>query len=488
MTNISFRKAILSCGLLFFSATISAHTAGLKETIRNYFLQVLKTDQPHTLPTALKRVVKNKDTEKYQTLVWQAWQEANAMFDEEKLIPLKSLCPKNHGTWHLPDSLEPHADMPYYWGIKWRALNTEEVHNNYNSNFQGDDSDTTDDRVSQASPFPLYLYLHGSGPKDDEWKYGLMWAQVFDDAPSVYFLPQIPNEGEYYRWWQKAKQFAWEKMLRQALASGHIDANRLYILGISEGGYGSQRLASFYADYLAAAGPMAGGEPLKNAPVENCANIGFSFLTGARDGGFYRNKLTRYTKNAFDSLQSAYDAKQSEKTADTLFRHRIELLEGYGHSIDYTLTTPWLKNFKRNPYPKTVLWEDFDMDGRHRNGFYNIQVESRPSERTYYQMSISDNVISLTIEDVEYETTEKDPYWGIELKFKRSYKPSTKGKWKLYLNNSLVDMKKGVTVYLNGKKVFEGKIKASLQDMISSCEEYFDPCRVYPASIDISLD
>ena len=37
---------------------------------------------------------------------------------------------------------------------------------------------------------------------------------------------------------------------------------------------------------------MAGGEPLKNAPIENCANIGFSFLTGADDTGFYRNILT----------------------------------------------------------------------------------------------------------------------------------------------------------------------------------------------------
>ena len=93
-----------------------------------------------------------------------------------------------------------------------------------------------------------------------------------------------------------AKQFAWERLLRQALAEGNVDANRLYVFGISEGGYGSQRLASFYADYWAAAGPMAGGEPLKNAPIENCANIGFSFLTGADDTGFYRNILTYYTQ------------------------------------------------------------------------------------------------------------------------------------------------------------------------------------------------
>lgn len=94
---------------------------------------------------------------------------------------------------------------------------------------------------------------------------GLNICSRFDDAPSVYFIPQIPNEGGYYRWWQKAKQYAWEKLFRQALVSGHVNPDKLFIFGISEGGYGSQRLASFYADYLAGAGPMAGGEPLKNA-------------------------------------------------------------------------------------------------------------------------------------------------------------------------------------------------------------------------------
>ncbi len=62
---------------------------------------------------------------------------------------------------------------------------------------------------------------------------------------------------------KKSKQFAWEKLLRLAFVSGNINPDKVYFFGISEGGYGSQRLASYYADYLAGAGPMAGGEPLK---------------------------------------------------------------------------------------------------------------------------------------------------------------------------------------------------------------------------------
>ena len=71
-----------------------------------------------------------------------------------------------------------------------------------------------------ALPISLFLYLHGSGPKEQEWQNGLILGNIFQDAPSLYFIPQIPNEGNYYRWWQLSKQFAWEKLIRQVLTRG----------------------------------------------------------------------------------------------------------------------------------------------------------------------------------------------------------------------------------------------------------------------------
>lgn len=80
--------------------------------------------------------------------------------------------------------------------------------------------------------------------------------------------------------------------------------------------------------------------------MENCGNIGFSLLTGSKDDGFYRNRLTTYTHEAFDSLEKVYNEG---------FVHRIELIPGAGHGIDYSPTTPWLKEFERNPYPKFLF-------------------------------------------------------------------------------------------------------------------------------------
>lgn len=398
--------------------------------------------------------VKPTEIQAVQKEVWEAWVSANLSAEEEKLGALQDLTEKATGQWHLPAQLEPDATMNFYYGKKGAE--------------------------KPQDGFPLFLYLHGSGDRQREWENGLRLGTSFEDSPSVYFIPQIPNTGSYYRWWQKAKQYAWEKLLRQALASGEVDSDRIYFFGISEGGYGSQRLASFYADYLAGAGPMAGGEPLKNAPAENCRNIAFSLRTGAEDKGFFRDILTGYTKEAFETLERQYPGG---------FAHNVELIPGYGHAIDYRPTTPWLARHTRSPYPKHVLWENYEMDGRYRKGFYNLYLEEDPRGtsplRVFYKMDIEGNEIRLTVEQVAYTTVQQES--GIEMKFQRSDSPLDRGKIRIYLNGELVDLSQPVTVRVNGKQLFSGKVTPDVKDMVNSCAAFYDPRRVFPASVLVDL-
>ncbi len=388
--------------------------------------------------------------------VWNAWCNAVKAVDQELLPAPGQLADADSMAWHLPAELEPNAVMPFYWGYK------------------GDSTAT--------APRPLFLYLHGSGPKEREWATGLILANRFEDSPSVYFIPQIPNEGEYYRWWQRAKQFAWERLLRQSLASGAIDADSVYIFGISEGGYGSQRLASFYADYLAGAGPMAGGEPLRNAPVENLRNTAFSLRTGDKDFGFYRNRLTYYTLRALDSVHAINPDE---------FVYNIELIPDSGHHINYSPTTPWLKQYKRNAYPRHISWENFEMDGRRRQGFYNLFIDKEPGEadslRIRYDMDITGNEIDLNVSSVTYAVTEVDPYWGIPLDFERSYSPVNDGTVTIYLNDELVNLSEPVTVRVNGKEVYSGVPELLFSNLVNSCAAFYDPKRLFPAAITVNI-
>ena len=436
----------LACGCaLVASVSLFAQTP---REMATYFTQRL--EQPFILLPAQGSSLSPKELGSARARVWAAWQEANARLDEPKLPTLLPLNADTKGTLVLPDSLEPAATMDYYWGSKGEQ---------------------------PAAGWPVYIYLHGSGPRDREWSNGLKFATtLFEDAPSAYFVPRIPNEGGYYRWWQRSKQWAWNWLLRQLMLDDRVDARKIYVFGISEGGYGSQRLASFYADYWAAAGPMAGGEPLRNAPAENCRNIGFSLLTGANDTGFYRNELTGRVQAAFDSLQALCPDD---------YRHRVELLPGQGHNFDYRPTTPWLRAFERDPWPTEFSWEDFEMDGWHRTGFYNLVVNRRPDKelRTRYDVAVANNHIDLTISNVHYQTVKTDPKWGIELDIARTYTPATGGALTLYLDERLVDLEREVTVSVNGKQVFKGRVACSVGAMMESLATFYDRERIYPASI-----
>ena len=446
MMNI---RSLLTLGAMTSSLLLMGQS---RHDVKDYFAAHL---QGESSPYAESHRLPWSHVSGRRTQVWQAWCEANREFEEDKLPPLRPLTNADTLLWPLPQELEPDAVMPYYFGTK------------------GD---------KPAQGWPLYLYIHGSGPKTHEWSTGYVLCSRFADDPSLYFIPQIPNEGSYYRWWQRSKQFAWERLLRQAFVGGEVDARRVYLFGISEGGYGSQRLASYYADYLAAAGPMAGGEIPSEAPAENCGHIGFSLRTGADDFMFARDLLTARTHELFDSLQHRYPGEYS---------HRIELIPGYGHAIDYSPTTPWLSYFTRVVHPRHFVWEDYPMDGIYRRGFYNIAIHERDTtggnERTRYEMNVEGNTIYLTVERVTYEPTEREPRWGIPIKHRKHFAPVAEGRFTLYLSDEMVDFRQKVTLIVNGKQVNQGKVKADMRHMVNSCAIFFDPERVYAAGIEVDL-
>lgn len=386
--------------------------------------------------------------------VWAAWRRALTAGEGELLPAPRALAHGDTTVWNLPAELEPHAAMPFFFGMKGERPQTG---------------------------YPLFIYLHGSGPKQIEWATGLKLALSWKDAPSAYFIPQIPNEGQYYRWYLRSKQWAYERLLRLALASDWADPDRLYMLGISEGGYGSQRLSAFYADYLAAAGPMAGGEPQPNAPAENLAATAFFMRTGSKDYAFYRNRLTAATGRALDSLARLHPNS---------YRHDVALEEGSGHHIDYSLDTPWLLRHRRNPYPHYFCWENFEMDGRRRTGFYNLSLPDGAAagpERLRYEMQIKGNSIDLRVDSVLATVTERDPRFGIVLGVSKRLVPAASGRLRVFLCDSLVDLSRRVTINVNGRRVFRGKVRPTLHALLLSTRQFADPRRVFPAMVEVEF-
>ena len=171
--------------------------------------------------------------------------------------------------------------------------------------------------------------------------------------------------------------------------------------------------------------------------------------------------------------------------------HDIQVVPGATHtSIDYNPTTPWLKTHTRNPYPKYVYWENFNMDGRYRDGFYNLYVKERSDEngaRACYEMTIEGNTINLKVSNMTAEVTERTSQWNLAKTYSKSFTPATKGRVVIFLNDQLVELDQPVIVNVNGKEVYNDIVELDAQNLVNSCAIFFDPARLYPAAIEVEI-
>lgn len=402
--------------------------------------------------------------------LWNKWKDVNKSLSEDRLPSPVSLDnvnfdnPSPTATWSLPD-----GRMSVLYGYK------------------GSRPD---------GGYPLFIGLHGSGNDAHyEWSVSADWFDYFSDAPSIYFIPKSPQGGTKCRWYQPSRQQAWERVIRQAYLADDVNPDKIYFMGISEGAYGTERLASFYADYLAGAGPIAGGEPLYSHPAENTANIAYCQQTGENDTMYGRSRVVRNAMSEWKRLEEEHPG---------YYVHKIDLQPGKGHGCDYTKTTPWLKKYSRNPWPKYVYWENFGLGNVNgesyacREGFYNLRAikgqygKTDGELRDAYEMTIDGNNIDLKVYGVSRKADQwvesKEEGWSMNVGAKVTREPATKGTVRIYLNKELVDLSKPVTVTVNGAKKFEGTVTLDRRTMIESLALYFDPARIFPASIDVTVE
>ncbi len=126
--------------------------------------------------------------------------------------------------------------------------------------------------------YPVVLFLHGAGERGDDNAKQLVHGMkdfASDDMrkkhPAFVIAPQCPTN----QWWTARNSDA-EKSTDDSLAlcvgvieelkkTKSIDADRIYITGLSMGGYGSWEALARMPDYFAAAIPICGGGNPKNA-------------------------------------------------------------------------------------------------------------------------------------------------------------------------------------------------------------------------------
>lgn len=397
--------------------------------------------------------------------IWAAWKQANDLADTEKLPQLMAIDNADYTV------ISPNG--------QWRMGNTSSYFVYGSKGKRPDDG------------YPLFIHLHGSGEDADaDWRATLGWGIWFDDGPSAYLTPRSPAGGTGCRWFTPSRQDFFERVLRRAMLSDDINPDAIFFTGISEGAYGSQRLAAFYADYLAGAGPMAGGDLMSNCPPENMANIAFALHTGDADSGYGRNELTRRVKSRLDQLENQYPGYYS---------HHVMVPAGLGHGdLDRLATSPWLKSARRRAVPSFFRWEVFSMGGdlgedhRARNAFYCLRQDKQPQgvlndmNRVAFEFHVADNTIDITASTVRLTATDSNNDWNIPYGVEKTYTEATGGELTVFVDETMVDFSKEITVNVNGTARFSGRVIPTRNTAVESCALFGDPRRLFPAKVKIT--
>ena len=116
--------------------------------------------------------------------------------------------------------------------------------------------------------WPLVLFLHGAGERGDDLNRVRQWGppKLVEEGkqfPFILVSPQCPEK----EWWSSDFQATVLGGLLDAVIAKHrVDKDRVYVTGLSMGGYGAWRLAADYPERIAAIVPICGGGEPESAP------------------------------------------------------------------------------------------------------------------------------------------------------------------------------------------------------------------------------
>ena len=105
------------------------------------------------------------------------------------------------------------------------------------------------------APYPLILFLHGAGERGTDLEKVKLhspftYRDLFQEKVAI-LAPQCPN-GQY---WDTQAVF---ELLNEIIQNYPIDKNRIYLTGLSMGGWGSWKLADEHPELFAAIAPVCG--------------------------------------------------------------------------------------------------------------------------------------------------------------------------------------------------------------------------------------
>lgn len=312
--------------------------------------------------------------------------------------------------------------------------------------------------------YALIVCLHGAGFTGDV--YLERWqARLGEDY--ILACPTYPAGA----WFTRRAEDLVLATIRYVTQRYHVDPDRIFLSGMSNGGIGAWLIGMHHAPLFAGLAPMAAG--LDNVLMPFLANLRNTppyIIHGAKDQ-VMPVALSRSIARELTALGYPYVYREHEGEHPVAGGH-------YFPREELPALVTWLNVQRRDPLPKklTVMreasrfqpfgWVRLDVTDPIA-AFSDDLVDKRDeriTRREYAKLEatiVSENRIEVTTERIQ--------------------------RFSLFLNDRLIDPAKPLTIVTNGRLSFEGTVTASLETLLRQARLRQDPRQLFPFHVAVTV-
>lgn len=285
----------------------------------------------------------------------------------------------------------------------------------------------------------LWISMHGGGGappavNDGQWRNQI---RLYEPVEGIYIAPRAPTD-TWNLWHEGHIDPMFQRLIENHVMLRGVNPDKIYLMGYSAGGDGVWQLAPRMADRFAAAAMMA-GHP-NEASLSGLRNLPFAIFMGGNDDAFNRNKI---------AAERTAELAKLAKDDPGGYVHMSRIYEGLGHWMNRrdAEALPWMATFKRNPWPKKIVWLQDDVT---HDRFYWLKIPDKAAVKAGQKITGSIDGQTIRLEgDVPAGTT-------------------------LRLADALVDLDQPVTVTVNDKELPPAKVPRTAAAILQSLDERAD--------------
>ncbi len=315
-----------------------------------------------------------------------------------------------------------------------------------------------------SNSYALVLCLHGFGFTGEEylerWK-----ARLSEDY--LLACPTYPSGA----WFTRRAEELVLATIRELQARYHIDSNRIFLTGMSNGGIGAWLIGMHHAPVFAGIAPMASGLDNVLMPfLGNLRQTPIYMIHGVKDQVMPVD-LSRSIARELDTLGYPYVYREHEREHPMAGGH-------YFPKEELPDLVAWFNSHRREPLPTrlTVV-----RDGSHFQPFNWVRLDSTDPIAAF-----SDDLVDKRDERIKrrvYAKLDASVQEGNRIEVQTHHVR----RYSLFLNQSLIDPAKPLTVVTNGQVSFEGTVTPSLETLLRQARLRQDPQRLFPIHLSIAV-